>query len=1097
MIGRAQEHDLRHFADAATLARGRRYAASGAVLSREWDATGDRLVGEVQGAAPRPYKVVVDLRRTGTAAVEIIAARCTCPVGDRCKHAVALLLAPRPAGPPHLRVVGDDFAPDPPAWIDSLAGLLDHRGPPPATSESAPLGLQFELQPDRGRSSSRHGAPGQPGIRLRPVLRSPAGNWVRTGISWSRLEVLRYVRRPTSGSESGEDRALVEGAALLEELLALHRLGQPPSYGYADDVVWLESIASRRLWDVLAQAEERGVTLLLSGPGTQPVHLARRAADAVIDLTRAPAGLRLRPQLVAGRSEVGVDRALWIGSPPHGVAWWHRNPTAAGIPELHLAPLSPSVRPETIDLLRRGPIEIPAADAERFERDVAPVLHRRVTLRSSDGSVELPGDAPDVLVLTLAAADGPTVELSWSLLGADGLARDLWDHPDDAARAAATTAIEVLGGRPGLTLFVPGGAALAPTARLLGMDAARFATETLPRLEEVDGLQVRWVGPVPEYREVTDAPIVRLGGDETPDGDWLDLFVEVEVGGEEVAFQDLFRALAADEHHLLLPSGTYFSLDRPELRQLAELIAEARSLQDAPPGRVRLSRFQASLWEELRAIGTVAAQAGAWADAVAALAAAGEDEERPLPAGLIATLRPYQETGFQWLASRWEHRLGGILADDMGLGKTLQALALICHARERGTADPWLVVAPTSVIGNWAAEAARFAPGVPVVAVTETERRRGTTLAEATTGAGMVVTSYTLFRLEYEQYEALPWAGLLLDEAQFAKNPASHNYQRARRLPAPFKLAITGTPMENSLTELWALTSITAPGLFARPDRFAEDYRVPIERHRNGERLDQLRRRIRPVLLRRTKEQVAADLPVKQEQVLELDLNPRHRRVYQKWLHRERHKILGLLDDMNGNRFEILRSLTLLRQAALDVSLVDPTQVGVPSTKLDALDEMLAEVVADGHRVLVFSQFTRFLTRARQRAEAAGIESCYLDGKTTKRAAVIDRFREGTAPVFFISLKAGGFGLNLTEADYCILLDPWWNPATEAQAVDRVHRIGQTRKVMVYRVVARDTIEEKVMALKAGKAALFDSVVGGGGFESGAISAADIRALLA
>jgi SNF2 family DNA or RNA helicase len=200
---------------------------------------------------------------------------------------------------------------------------------------------------------------------------------------------------------------------------------------------------------------------------------------------------------------------------------------------------------------------------------------------------------------------------------------------------------------------------------------------------------------------------------------------------------------------------------------------------------------------------------------------------------------------------------------------------------------------------------------------------------------------------------------------------------------------------------------------------------------------------------------------------------------------------------MNGNRFEILRSLTLLRQAALDVSLVDPTQVGVPSTKLDALDEMLAEVVADGHRVLVFSQFTRFLTRARQRAEAAGIESCYLDGKTTKRAAVIDRFREGTAPVFFISLKAGGFGLNLTEADYCILLDPWWNPATEAQAVDRVHRIGQTRKVMVYRVVARDTIEEKVMALKAGKAALFDSVVGGGGFESGAISAADIRALLA
>jgi SNF2 family DNA or RNA helicase len=629
------------------------------------------------------------------------------------------------------------------------------------------------------------------------------------------------------------------------------------------------------------------------------------------------------------------------------------------------------------------------------------------------------------------------------------------------------------------------------------MDAARFATEMLPDLEGIDGLEVRWSGPVPTFREATDAPTVRLGGEETPDGDWLDLLVEVEVGGEEVAFHALFLALAAGDSHLLLPSGTYFSLDHPELRQLAELIAEARSLHDPPPGRVRLSRFQASLWEELQAIGIVTAQAGAWSDAVAALASAGDDQgRRPLPAGLTATLRPYQETGFQWLASRWAHGLGGILADDMGLGKTLQALALICHARERRASDPWLVVAPTSVVGNWVAEAARFAPGVPTVAVTETERRRGTTLAEATAGAGIVVTSYTLFRLEHEAYEALGWEGLLLDEAQFAKNPASHNYQRARRLNAPFKLAMTGTPLENSLTELWALTSITAPGLFARPDRFAEDYRVPIERHQDAERLDQLRRRIRPVMLRRTKDQVAADLPVKQEQILELELHPRHRRLYQTWLQRERQRILSLLDDMNGNRFEIFRSLTLLRQAALDVSLVDPAQAGVPSTKLDALDEMLADVVADGHRVLVFSQFTRFLTQARRRAEGAGIDCCYLDGRTTKRAAVIEGFRTGGAPVFFISLKAGGFGLNLTEADYCILLDPWWNPATEAQAVDRVHRIGQTRKVMVYRLVAKDTIEAKVMALKAKKAALFDSVVGGGGFESGAISAADIRTLL-
>src|SRR5580700_1064214 len=199
---------------------------------------------------------------------------------------------------------------------------------------------------------------------------------------------------------------------------------------------------------------------------------------------------------------------------------------------------------------------------------------------------------------------------------------------------------------------------------------------------------------------------------------------------------------------------------------------------------------------------------------------------------------------------------------------------------------------------------------------------------------------------------------------------------------------------------------------------------------------------------------------------------------------------------MTKNRFEIFRSLTLLRKASLDVSLVDAEHTGVPSTKLDALMEMLEDIVADGHRVLVFSQFTRFLGLARERMRKAGIEYCYLDGRTRNRPSVIAEFREGDAPVFLISLKAGGFGLNLTEADYCILLDPWWNPATEAQAVDRIHRIGQTRKVMVYRLVAKDTIEEKVMALKAKKSALFASVMESGGFESGVLTASDIRGLL-
>ncbi len=241
---------------------------------------------------------------------------------------------------------------------------------------------------------------------------------------------------------------------------------------------------------------------------------------------------------------------------------------------------------------------------------------------------------------------------------------------------------------------------------------------------------------------------------------------------------------------------------------------------------------------------------------------------------------------------------------------------------------------------------------------------------------------------------------------------------------------------------------------------------------------------------------MASDLPDKLEQTIELELHPDHRKVYERHLHRERQKVLGLLDDLQKNRFEIFRSLTLLRQASLDVALIDPKYAGVPSTKLNAMMEQVEDIAGEGHRTLIFSQFTRFLGAARDRLDKAGIEYCYLDGSTRNRAAVLKEFKTGTAPVFLISLKAGGFGLNLTEADYCILLDPWWNPATEAQAVDRVHRIGQTKKVMVYRLVAKDTIEEKVMALKAGKSALFSSVMDGGGFESGAMDAEDIRGLL-
>ena len=302
----------------------------------------------------------------------------------------------------------------------------------------------------------------------------------------------------------------------------------------------------------------------------------------------------------------------------------------------------------------------------------------------------------------------------------------------------------------------------------------------------------------------------------------------------------------------------------------------------------------------------------------------------------------------------------------MGLGKTLQALALICRARlVCPEQPPFLVVAPTSVVSNWSNEAAKFAPDLRVVCLTESESKRSASSGSALAEADVVITSYALLRIDNEKLAGLEWSGVILDEAQFVKNHRAKTYQCARRLAAPFKLAITGTPLENSLMDLWALLSIAAPGLFPDPDRFSEYYRRPIERNKDAIRLRQLRRRIRPLMLRRTKESVATELPPKQEQVVEVELHPKHRRIYQTHLQRERQKVLGLIEDLDRNRFTVLRSLTLLRRLSLDAALVDETQGTIPAAKTDVLLQDLGELVGEGHQALVFSQFTTFLSRIR------------------------------------------------------------------------------------------------------------------------------------
>ncbi len=1120
-------HQIALLVGSQAFSRGERYARNGNVNSPEWFGSGTQLFGEVQGSRSTPYAVTVSFTANASGALVHASGVCTCPMKKNCKHVAALLIVSAatpeadgtPAGEPG-RAVGDRRTPrfepsaGPPAppaapdWQRALAPLTRATAAAPATT---PVGLQFELQdPVRDARFAVGARPRR--LAARPVIMGKKGKWIRGNLTWDNLAYVFGAYDPAQ-------------LAVLKALYALYSAGNR-STGFTQQWILLDGFANRAFWEILAEARAAGLALVGDVNGLAWVDVAPRPAELQLDIRREEGTLTLSPAVILAGRRLARTEFGFIGSPAHGVFTW-AEPGAGTVRDdavaaITLAPLEQQLGAELVALAASAnALIIPGADEALFLADFYPFLRSQITLTSTDGSFALPEAPHPRLALQITHQPGARLELrwDWEYVAAEAeketagaLHRSaLRPAPGDTrfrdpAREHAILAavLPVLTGCPSLEQTHEGRPRLAVIATLDGAEMIDFLGRVMEELEELDDVRVTVSADAPHYRPADDAPVISLATTEsTATRDWFDLAVTVSIDGEEIPFDDLFRALAAEQEILILDSGTWFSLDRPELHQLRRLIEEARGLQDVGAESLGLSRFQADLWDELQVLGVVAEQAAGWRTTVAGLTDADRIDRRPLPAAVHATLRGYQQAGFDWLSFLFDHRLGGILADDMGLGKTLQAIALIAHARDQAPTSapgergaPFLVVAPTSVVSNWAAECARFAPSLRVATITRTAAKRATSLADVSADADVVITSYTLFRLDFDDYDGLDWSGLLLDEAQFVKNHQARAHQCARRLKTPFKLAITGTPMENNLMELWSLLSITAPGLFPSPGRFTDYYRKPIETDADNDRLTQLRRRIRPFMLRRTKDQVAGDLPEKQEQVLELELNPKHRKVYDTHLARERQKVLGLIDDLNANRFEIFRSLTMLRQLSLDASLYDERYAGIPSTKLDALLELLADTVAEGHRTLIFSQFTQYLGKARDRLDAAGISYSYLDGKTRGRARTIDEFKNGTNSVFLISLKAGGFGLNLTEADYVILLDPWWNPATEAQAVDRVHRIGQTKNVMVYRLVAKDTIEEKVMALKATKARLFESVMTDAAPRGTTLTAADIRELL-
>jgi SNF2 family DNA or RNA helicase len=574
--------------------------------------------------------------------------------------------------------------------------------------------------------------------------------------------------------------------------------------------------------------------------------------------------------------------------------------------------------------------------------------------------------------------------------------------------------------------------------------------------------------------------------------DWFDLDGDVDFEGVTASLPEILEALRRGENYIRLGDGTQGLLPEEWLRKLGALT----DLGEAEEGRVRFKPSQAMLLDAMLAAQENVSfdrQFAQIRDKLKSFAGVAPAEE---PRGFQGQLRDYQKEGLGWLHFLREFRFGGCLADDMGLGKTVQVLALLQSRRLRppdkdGRRAPSLAVVPRSLIFNWREEAQRFAPRLRVLDYTGIQRRG---LLDQPDQYDLIVTTYGTLHRDIARLKDIRFDYAILDEAQAIKNAQSQRAKACRLLQADHRLAMTGTPVENHLGELWSLFEFLNPGMLGRSSVFQD-----AAKHVGDGGLDLLRRALAPFMLRRTKQQVLKELPEKSEQTVYCDLEGKQRKQYHDLREYYRASLSKQIEKtgLAKSKIHVLEALLRLRQAACHPGLVDKNLAEESSAKFDVLLEQLNEVVDEGHKALIFSQFTSLLAILRRRLDAEKVVYEYLDGRTRDRQQRVERFQKDPAcPLFLISLKAGGHGLNLTAADYVFILDPWWNPAVEAQAIDRTHRIGQTRNVFAYRIIARDTVEEKILELQKSKRDLAEAIISADDNVMRDLTAEDLQILL-
>jgi superfamily II DNA or RNA helicase len=1053
--------------DVRSRENGRAHFDAGRVELGEW--THEQALGQVSAEPVQRVRLGREVLSRGVR----YDTQCTCAMGQReqpCEHVFALALqveaslraerraAARPAEPPKVRSSRDRLA-------RLRARTLAAPGLPRG-DERAPWRVLYRLAGDAD------GEPDQLRLSVLVQRRRRDGQWGTERFLDERL------RRELELEDETDRRvlALLGGARERPGTeTTLTALGRSDSHRFRLDadnaaLVLPEIVATGRARWSDASAEDPPLALDAGGPWQLVLRFERgpRPAGGQIHGLLERQGSTLHPDQLRAATAGG----FWLSQSelgrfqPQAAAGWLAELVSSGPIEVPaelegawlaaLAEVAPAAVAGLVDLRAVAPRSQLRIEGARGGLHGARKLPAQIRFRYGEAEVEL--DEEGALV---TAPDGT------------------WIAQRDARAERAA-----------LAQFVSAGGE-APPARGASATVTAARVAAVARTLLAQGWQVEAEGR--RWRLHTDSSLrVRSGID------WFDLEGDLRFGEQTVGLPALLAAAEEQSAFVELHDGSLGLL--PE-RWLAgqELLQLARSVEGEA---LRFGSGQALLLDALLAERDDVELDERYAAVRARLLRAGAPSPRHEPVGFRGELRPYQREGLGWLDFLAELGLGGCLADDMGLGKTVQVLALLEQRRaaregQRQPRRPSLVVAPSSLVFNWLDEAARFTPDLAALAYTGPERAA---LLPRLRECDLVVTNYALLRRDVLELREVEWDLLILDEAQAIKNAGSQVAKASRVLPARQRFALSGTPLENHLGELWSLFEFLNPGMLGRSTRFRQLVKQA-EPGADGHGLQLVARAVRPFVLRRRKDQVLADLPEKTEQQVHVELGEQERLEYDELRDHYRAALLPRIGSEPGavgrQSIHVLEALLRLRQAACHRGLIDKRRRAGGSAKLDQLLEMLGEVVESGAKALVFSQFVQFLTIVREALEARGLAYEYLDGQTVDRRAPVERFQSVSgAPVFLVSLKAGGTGLNLTAADFVFLLDPWWNPAVEAQAIDRAHRIGRTRPVVAYRLIAVDTVEERVLELQAGKRELAAAVLDGSGGSVAELTREDLERLL-